>query len=137
MGKFPTERAQQLAKIVYREGAHSEGVAQNKYLLTELGYHPADDRTDRYDEDVTRPVRIFQAYFHLSVAGDIDVQSLKLLRSSRCGVRDMREGVDLKALSEALGDSGSEADDAFTFRFNSGPWDTYDLRYHIYNGSPD
>jgi Matrixin/Putative peptidoglycan binding domain len=137
MCKHPAERAQKLAKIVHREGARGEGVAQIKQLLTRLGYHPAADRTDRYGAEMTRAVRIFQAYFHLPITGNIDVQTLRLLRSPRCGVRDIPEGVDLEALSASLGDSGSEADDPFTFRFNSGPWETYDLRYQVYNGSPD
>jgi hypothetical protein len=137
MGKYPTERAQQLAKIVHREGSRGEDIAQIKRLLIRLGYHPVDDKTDRYGADMIRAVRIFQAYFHLPVTGNIDVQTLKLLRLPRCGVRDIPEGIDLKALSESLGDSGSEADDPFTFRFNNGPWDTYDLGYQVYNGSPD
>lgn len=142
MSKYPAERAQQLAKIVHREGARGAGVAQVKQLLTRLGYHPAGGKTnlysaDLYDADMTRAVRLFQAYFHLPVTGNLDVQTLKLLRQPRCGVRDIPEGVDLKALDESLGNAGSEADDPFTFRFNSGPWESYDLRYQVYNGSPD
>ena len=118
MSTYPAERARQLARIVHREGARGDAVAHFKQLLTRLGYHPAGVRTDLYDADMTRAVRIFQAYFHLPVSGDIDVQTLKLLRQPRCGVRDIPEGVDLKALSDALGSSGDEANDPFTFRFN-------------------
>ncbi|USX17854.1 M10 family metallopeptidase domain-containing protein [Oxalobacteraceae bacterium OTU3REALA1] len=71
------------------------------------------------------------------MTGNIDVRTLKLLRQPRCGVRDIPEGVDLKALSDALGNSGDEEQDPFTFRFNSGPWESYDQRYQVYNGSPD
>ena len=145
MSKYPAERAQQLAKIVYREGARGDAIAHFKRLLTRLGYHPrpvpqpdaADDKSDLYDADLTRAVRIFQAYFNLPVTGDIDVRTLKLLRQPRCGLPDIPEGVDLKALSDALGNSGDEEQDPFTFRFNSGAWESYDLRYQVYNGSPD
>ena len=127
----------QATDIVHREGARGDDVARIKQLLIRLGYHPAGDRTDLYGEEMTRAVRIFQAYLHLPVTGAIDAPTLERLRAPRCGARDIPERVDLKLLSQEIGNSGSEANDPFTFRFNSGPWDTYNLRYHVYNETPD
>ena len=43
---------------------------------------------------MTRAARPFLAYFHLPVTGNLGLQTLKLVRQPRRGVRDIPEGVD-------------------------------------------
>jgi len=128
--------ARQAARVVAAVGDRSAQVAQVKDQLIRFGYLAPDGDPgprEQYTRELERSVLLFQRYTHLPATGRLDVATLKLLRAPRCGLKDIPE----EALADALADAGDESSDPFTFRFNTQPWQTYDLTYRIYNGTPD
>jgi hypothetical protein len=132
----PNVAARQAARVVASVGDRSEEVAQVKEQLIRFGYMAPDGDPgprDEYTRALERSVLLFQRYAHLPATGRLDIATLKLLSSPRCGVKD----IPPEALAEALVNAGDEATDPFTFRFNTQPWQNYNLTYRIYNGTPD
>jgi peptidoglycan hydrolase-like protein with peptidoglycan-binding domain len=130
------ERAHSLARVVYVRGDRTGHIAGIRAALARLGYlRPEDDDApdDVFSAQLERSVRLYQRYFHLPATGRVDVATLKLLRSRRCGMPD----IPPEALDGALGDAGDESADPFTLRFNTKPWPRYNLTYRLYNGTPD
>jgi peptidoglycan hydrolase-like protein with peptidoglycan-binding domain len=134
--KDPYVTAQQAARVVASVGDSSEEVAQVKEQLIRFGYLAPDGDAgprDEYTRALERSLLLFQRYTHLPATGRLDVATLKLLSSRRCGVKD----IPPEELDAALVDAGDPTTDPFTFRFNTRPWQNYNLTYRIYNGTPD
>lgn len=134
--KDPHESARRAATIVATVGDWAPQVAQVKDTLIRYGYLRTDldpGPNSEYTPELARSVLLFQRFVGLPATGHVDVATLKQLRAKRCGVPD----IPAEELDNALVNAGDEAADPFTFRFNAGPWTTYNLNYRIYNETSD
>lgn len=130
------EVARRRARVVYSVGDRADHIGHVKAALIRLGYMAEGGDLappSHFSAELERSVRLYQRYFRLPPTGRLDVATLKLLRSPRCGVRD----IPAEGLEDALSSAGDEAADPFTFRFNSQPWPRYSLNYEVYNGTAD
>lgn len=131
------EREQALARVACREGDRSAQVGNLKKRLARIGYlHPevCDCEADLYCAHTRRAVRLYQTYFRLPETGHIDVRTLKHISRKRCGCPDVPPDV---AQAANLSDEGISAGDPFVFNFNTQPWASHNLTYHVYNRCGD
>lgn len=93
-----------------------------KDFLTKYGY--LEDRTDHLDpshlEDIVEALRVFQRVSDLPITGEVDGDTLDVMRTPRCGNEDPFNKK------------------TFNYRIlGSSRWRKKSLTYHIYNYTPD